>query len=147
MNSGALVALDARARIRDVLTAYFDALESRDWDRVASAFTPDATLDYGTPAARNVVDNIELLRAGVERFTSVSSLLGMHSAVTLDSDAALSETVAFTAHCPKPDGSTPSRARMSAVRYEDRWTRDSQGHWRICQRICHHEFKGWLTLD
>lgn len=147
MTSDSAHQLLQRVLIREALTAYFVALQERDWASVECAFTPDATVDYGTPGVRDVVQNIALLRAGVERNTSTSTLLGMEPVIELTPEGARSRTVAFTAHLPAPANGHRSVARMSAVRYEDQWELTEPRHWRISTRVCHHEFKGWLQLE
>jgi SnoaL-like domain len=137
-------ALLQRVSIREALTAYFVALQERDWDAVERTFTADAYVDYGTPGARDVRQNVGLLRAGVEKNTSVSTLLGMEPVIALCAHGARTRTVAFTAHLPPQWPDAGVKARMSAVRYEDRWLRHESGAWLICSRVCHHEFKGWL---
>jgi hypothetical protein len=134
-----------RDAIRRAMASYFDAVEQRDWDSVAELFVTDASLDYGTPGVERVTENIALLRAGVERFTSASSLLGMQCAVTVDGDRARSMTAALTAHSPAGSGADLPRARMSIVRYEDDWIRTGDG-WRVTRRVVHHDLKGWLEL-
>jgi hypothetical protein len=133
-----------RLAIKRAIVEYFDAVERRDWSRVRDTFVPSASVDYGTPGVDGVDENVALLRAGVERLTSASSLLGMNTAVTVDFDTARSTSWAFTAHCPAD--LAEGRARMSVVRYEDEWVRDVDGGWRITRRIAHHELKGWLAM-
>jgi hypothetical protein len=140
----AVSALIDRLAVKQAIVAYLDAVERRDWSRVRDTFAPSAWVDYGTPGARGVDDNVALLRAGVERLTSSSTLLGMNAAVDVDLDTARSTSWAFTAHCPA--GELDERARMSVVRYEDEWERRADGRWRITRRVAHHELKGWLTL-
>jgi SnoaL-like domain len=134
-----------RDAIRRAMASYFDAVEQRDWDSVAELFVTDASLDYGTPGVERVTENIALLRAGVERLTSASTLLGMQCGVTVDGDHARSMTAALTAHSPADSGVGPSRVRMSIVRYEDDWIRTADG-WRVTRRVVHHDLKGWLEL-
>jgi ketosteroid isomerase-like protein len=141
-----LAAYADRDAIRRAMASYFDAVERRDWDGVAEVFVADASLDYGTPGVAGVTENIALLRAGVERFTSASTLLGMQCAVTVDGDRARSMTAAFTAHSPGDSVPGPARARMSIVRYEDDWIRTHDGGWRVTRRVVHHDLKGWLAL-
>jgi hypothetical protein len=137
-------ALIDRLAVKRAIVAYLDAVERRDWGRVRDTFAPGASVDYGTPGVDGVDDNVALLRAGVERLTSASTLLGMNAAVTVDADTARSTSWAFTAHCPA--GQAGGRGRMSVVRYEDEWARQAGGGWRITRRIAHHELKGWLTM-
>jgi ketosteroid isomerase-like protein len=136
--------LSARAAIRDALTAYLDAVMRHDWERVARTFTPTATLDYGTPGVTAVDANIDLLRAGVDRLTSASTLLGMHAVIEVAGDEARSDTTTLTAHTPAPG--PDRRARMSVVVYADAWARGPDGTWRITDRVVHHRLRGWLEL-
>ena len=138
----ALAQLVDRDAIRAELDTYFDALGRHDWARIADGFTPDAGLDYGTPGVRDLEGNLRLLRAGVERLTVVSTLLGMQARVRTTGDEAVSETTAFTAHLAAGPG--PQRMRVSFVRYEDTWRRCGDGRWRVRERIVHPDLKGWL---
>ena len=115
-----------------------------DWERVAQTFTPSATLDYGTPGVTAVEANIDLLRAGVDRLTSKSTLLGMHADIDVSGDRARSQTTTFTAHTPALG--TDHRARMSVVVYADGWCRGPDDRWRITDRVVHHRLRGWLDL-
>lgn len=138
----ALAALADRDAIRSALDAYFEALGRRDWERIAYGFTADAVLDYGTPGVRDLAGNLRLLRAGVERLTLVSTLLGLQTRVEVRGDEAISETNVFTAHLAS--GPSPQRMRVSFVRYEDAWRRCTDGRWRVRARIVHPDLKGWL---
>jgi hypothetical protein len=131
----------ARASIRTVLAAYLDGICRHDWVAVAECFAPTAMLDYGTPGVTAVDANLQLLRAGMDRLTSVSTLLGMQTSVSVDGDSAKSEMAALTAHGP-PAG-VGGQIRMSVVRYEDWWSKTADARWQITRRICHHEVKGW----
>ncbi len=97
-----IAVLLARAAIREELTSYLDAVMRHDWERVAQSFTPSATLDYGTPGVTAVEANIDLLRAGVDRLTSKSTLLGMHADIDVSGDRARTQATTFTAHTPAP---------------------------------------------
>ena len=88
----------ARAAIREELTSYLDAVMRHDWERVAESFTPSATLDYGTPGVTAVEANIDLLRAGVDRLTAKSTLLGMHADIDVSGDRA--RTASHDVHRP-----------------------------------------------
>jgi len=133
-----------REAIRAALDAYFEALNRGDWSALEDGFTPDARLDYGTPGVRDVEGNLRLLRAGVERLTVVSTLLGMQARVRTNGDEGRSETMAFTAHVAA--GPDSQRMRCSFVRYEDAWRRGTDGHWRVSERIVCPSGKGWLDL-
>lgn len=137
-----LEAFADRESIREALDAYFDALGRGDWEEIADGFTADAVLDYGTPGVRDLEGNLRLLRAGVERLTLVSTLMGMQARVEARGDQASSQTLAFTAHLASGEGS--QRMRVSFVRYEDAWRRGPDGRWRVCGRVVHPDVKGWL---
>ena len=140
-----LAAYADREAIRSELDAYFDALGRGDWSRIADGFTPDAELDYGTPDVRDLEGNLRLLRAGVERLTLVSTLMGLQARVRTSGDEGSSQTLAFTAHLAS--GESPPRMRVSFVRYEDAWRRCADGRWRIRARVVHPDVKGWLEPD
>jgi hypothetical protein len=140
-----LVELAARAAIREQLTEYFDAVTRHDWDRVKRTFTPSATLDYGTSGVTAVDANVDLLRAGVDRLTAGSTLLGMQAVIEVQGKQARSDTTTFTAHTPA--GGTEHRARISIVVYADQWSCDPDGTWRVTDRVVHHRLRGWLDLE
>lgn len=123
---------------------YFDAVNRRDWAAVTDGFEPSARLDYGTPGVETVERNVAMLRAGTERLTSSSTLLGLQSSIHVDGQQARSETGALTAHCTPQPGA--GHARLSMVRYEDEWARGADGVWRVRRRTCHHEVKAWCEL-
>ena len=54
---------------------HFDAVERRDRVRVTATFVAQAFVDYGKPDVEDVERDSALFRAGVERLTSVSTLL------------------------------------------------------------------------
>ena len=140
-----IAAFADREAIREELAAYFEALGRHDWQRIADGFAFGASLDYGTPGVRDVEGNLRLLRAGVERLASVSTLLGMQARVWTSGDAASSETGAFTAHLAAD--AEPRRMRVSFVRYADAWLRSPDGRWRVSRRELVPLVKGWLALD
>ena len=144
-SDGEVAALLDREAIRAELAAYFEALGRHDWERIADGFAPGASLDYGTPGVRDVEGNLRLLRAGVLRLASASTLLGMQARVRTSGDAAVSETAAFTAH--RAAGAEPPRLRVSFVRYEDAWRRYPDGRWRVTRRVVHADVKGWMDAS
>jgi hypothetical protein len=133
----------AREEIKQRIVAYMNAVSRRNWDAATAVFWPEAQLDYGTPGAVNVDDNIALLRAGVDRMTSCSTLLDMQSVIEVDEAIAHSRSMSLTTHLPADK--TDVRARNSIVEYEDDW-QQRDGIWRITRRICHHRSKGWFSL-
>lgn len=56
-----------RAAISDLILRYSRGVDSRDWDQVASCFTPDADIDYGL-ARGGVEEMVDWIRRGVEVF-------------------------------------------------------------------------------
>jgi hypothetical protein len=142
IDAAALRAHVDREAIRAALADYFDVLGRGDWAAIAEGFTADAELDYGTPGVRDREGNLRLLRAGVERLTLVSTLMGMQARVQVLGDAATSQAIAFTAHLAA--GEDPPRMRVSFVRYEDDWRRGADGRWRVRVRVVHPDVKGWL---
>jgi 3-phenylpropionate/cinnamic acid dioxygenase small subunit len=70
---------DARDRIEiaEVLARYANALDDRDWSRLASCFTPDATADYGGAGACSGFTAIETLcRRALEPLDASQHLVG-----------------------------------------------------------------------
>ena len=127
--SDTLAELADRQAIRDLVTRYACAVDRRDFDTVASCFTPDAETDY-TYFAGPIGDVLEKIRAGVSGFAMTMHVLGNHLA-EVRGDTATSETYAVCYHrrTGVPDGAQ----LVVAMRYLDELVRTSTG-WRIQRR-------------
>src|SRR5216684_7822624 len=80
-----------RAEIEDVITRYANAVDSRDFDAVASCFTTDARATYGgvelPPGAEAIVTFLRQLRpATLDRH--VGTHLASNILISLDGDQA-----------------------------------------------------------
>lgn len=88
-----------RLAIIDTLTRYCLALDTKDWDRLANAFTDDADADYGqlgptlTGGAAIAAD----LRSIVEPLDTTFHLVG-NFLIDIDGDRATSTTYLFAQH-------------------------------------------------
>jgi hypothetical protein len=56
MDEGTLQRLLDEQQIVDVMNAYTTALDTRDWDLLASCFTPDGDADFGNIAGVGALD-------------------------------------------------------------------------------------------
>jgi ketosteroid isomerase-like protein len=136
-----LAELVAKESIRDVIDRYLTAVGAGDWDAVRQCFVPGAYADYGFDGERTIEAQLELVQRGIRRFDA-STLLGSNCSVTVDGEAASSDSWALTAHqAPAESG---DRTRLSAVRYTDEWARDGDGRWRITRRTLDTAWRAWL---
>jgi ketosteroid isomerase-like protein len=128
-----LRALLDRAAIQDVLLRYARGVDRRDFDLVASCFTPDAAYE-GSLARGTIRDALAALGDAMARYISTLHLLG-NQLIEIDGDRARSETYAL-AHHRLLDGAL----RVIAVRYVDELIRDGT-RWHIRRRTVHHEWQ------
>src|SRR4051794_41873002 len=71
--------IDAR-EIVDVMNAYTTALDTRDWDLLASCFTPDGDADFGNIAGVGALDTpqavVDLCHGALENLQATQHLQG-----------------------------------------------------------------------
>jgi hypothetical protein len=127
--------------IRDVVARYFFAIGRRDWEAVQACFVTGAFADYEFNEEKTIERQLALVKKGMLRFRS-STLLGSNSLIQLEGARAESQTMALTAHESEPD--THERTRISTVRYEDSWAKQSTGEWLIVRRRVLAIWKAWL---
>jgi hypothetical protein len=137
----ALRQLVDKERIRTTMASYLLAVGRHDWSTVLSCFVPGASADYGFDGERTIEAQLELLKKGIARFDA-STLMGSQCVVQLAGATAVSTTMALTAHqAPEDSG---ERTRLSAVCYDDQWTREEVLGWRITVRNLRTLWKAWL---
>ncbi|HWP66842.1 MAG TPA: nuclear transport factor 2 family protein [Candidatus Limnocylindria bacterium] len=119
--------LAAALAVCDLLYRYARGVDRRDLDLVRSCFAPGARYD-GALASGTVADMLAALPAAMARYAATLHFMG-EPAVTIDGDAATSETPTVAYHVLR-DGGT---LRTVAVRYVDRLEHGPDG-WRITAR-------------
>ena len=139
----------ARLEILDVITNYFVTVDHRDFERLRSCFTDDASGDFDGRAVGPGIDAIIAFIAGtgpVDYPVDIVNLqLSQHHVsnhlVEIDGDQAWSETYA-TAYLVDRPASGP-RLRTRGLRYQDELVRGGAG-WRIQRRV---HVCDWMRLD
>ncbi len=138
-----------RVDILDTVTAYFIAIDHREFERLDRVFSPDAVADFDGKAVGPGLDAIIDFVAGrgkVDYPVDIQNLqLSQHQisnhVVRIEGDQAWSETYA-TAYLVDRPVSGP-RMRTRGLRYQDELTRTADG-WRVSNRthVC-----DWMRLD
>jgi 3-phenylpropionate/cinnamic acid dioxygenase small subunit len=122
-----------RIQIQDVLMGYAQAVDERDWDALAAAFTSDAMLDYtafGGPRG-SVQDAVEWLMRALAVIAASQHLLS-NIRVRVDGDEATATAEVFSPLAiDRPDGGRT--IMLTGGSYVDRLRRTDDG-WRIAER-------------
>ena len=125
--------LVARAEISDVLDDYAYAIDTRDFDLVASVFTADAVLDYtsaGGPSGQR--DDVVGWLADSLPAVTLTQHVVTNRRIRVDGDAA---TVRSELLNPLLfDGETGTSMLLLGGRYDDTLRRTPEG-WRITHRV------------
>jgi ketosteroid isomerase-like protein len=122
--------IDEREIVRVALT-YCRALDTCDWDLLATVFVPDATARLGSPAHLTGSDEIiDRCRSALSPLELSQHLVGNHE-VVVDGDSATHRCYLHAQHVRASVGGEPNY--IVAGRYEDRFVRTGDG-WRIAHR-------------
>lgn len=137
-------ALD-RLEIQDVLAAYSEAIDTRDWDALDWVFTADAVIDYTEMGGiRGTLPEIKQFLAAAlgpsGRFVRTQHMLGQ-SHIVLDGDTARARTACFN---PMIFGeftvTEDERLHFVGLWYRDVLVRTVEG-WRIRERFEERTYK------
>ena len=131
-DAGLRLLLD-RAAIQDVLLRYARGVDRRDFELVASCFTPDASYE-GALARGCIADALAALRGQTSRYETTMHFLG-NQVIELAGDGARSETYALAFHRLREGGML-----TVAIRYVDELVRHGE-HWLIRARVVHREWE------
>jgi 3-phenylpropionate/cinnamic acid dioxygenase small subunit len=91
-----------RLAVSDVLVRYATALDSRDWELLASCFTDGARLDYDTSGVFGRDDFLEHCRIGLARMKATQHCVTNH-VISLDGDHAHSTSYVIAQHVREND--------------------------------------------
>jgi 3-phenylpropionate/cinnamic acid dioxygenase small subunit len=116
-----------RLAISDVLIRYATAMDSRDWELLASCFTDDAVLDYDTSGTFGRDDFADHCRAGLARMKATQHCVTNH-VISIDGDRARSTSYVIAQHVRENDVTFTLGGS-----YTDDLVRDG-GDWRIAER-------------
>ena len=126
-----------RLEIADVLTRYTRAIDTGDWDRLDTVFTPDAEIDY--TESGGIADTYPAVKTWLAEVLPAFFPKRMHSLaqvdVTLDGDQALC-TAYFHNPMPMDDGQGGEKIVEFGGLYHHTMTRTPDG-WR--SRMLHEE--------
>jgi len=134
--------------IRQVKYRYLRCVDLKLWDELAEVFTPDATVDYGTPAygkPLKIAGRDEIV--GFLRAKLGPDMITVHRAgqpeITVDGETAtgtwsFEDTVIATEH---------RIVIVGAAFYQDRYERGEDGHWRIAHTGYVRTYEAMMSLD
>lgn len=131
-----------RLEIQDLLTAYCDAIDSRNWNALDDIFTPDAIIDYTEAGgAKGTLEEIKLyLDKALKPFSGMQHMLGLPM-IKITGDEASSRTILFNPMVIEKEGNP--NVFFVGLWYRDKLIRTSKG-WRIQSR--HEELSYFHNL-
>ena len=131
-----------RLEIQDLLTAYCDAIDSRNWNALDDIFTPDAIIDYTEAGgAKGTLEEIKLyLDRALKPFSGMQHMLGLPM-IKITGDEASSRTILFNPMVIEKEGNP--NVFFVGLWYLDKLVRTSKG-WRIQSR--HEELSYFHNL-
>lgn len=123
-----------RLAIDDLLDAYAQAIDTRDWTLFRTLFTPDAVLDYTHEGGvrGSVEEAVAWLEPSLAPFAMIQHMV-VNRQVDIDGDTASARAYVFSP-LGLPDGDGALTLVLSGGRYEDRLRR-TPGGWRFASRI------------
>ncbi len=120
--------------IVDVMTAYTTGLDTKDWDLLASCFTPDGDADFGELAGVGALDSpqalVELCRGALQDLQGTQHLQG-NFVVEVDGDTARASCYFQANHFL--DGAPGGSNFVVWGKYRDQFVRTGDG-WKIKHR-------------
>lgn len=124
--------LSDRAEIQDLLVAYCEAIDSRDWDALDHVFTKDAIIDYTEAGgARGTLPEIKLyLDKALAQFSGFQHMNGLPQ-IKVSGDTATARTILFNPMIINQNGAP--HVFFVGLWYKDKLQRTSRG-WRISER-------------
>jgi hypothetical protein len=137
------VDLEALEELRQLKYRYLRTLDTKDWDAFADTLSADATADYGERLSFTGRDAI----TAYMRKTLTPAIITVHQVhhpeLSIEGDTAtgswaLDDTVVVTEH---------RMLLRGAAYYEDRYTRDADGAWRIAHTGYRRLYEAMVSLD
>ena len=122
-----LAELTDRLAVSDVLTRYATAMDTRDWELLASCFTEDARLDYDTSGVFGRKDFVAHCSEGLGRMKATQHCVTNH-VISLDGDRARARSYVIAQHVRENDATFT----LGGI-YHDELVR-SGDEWRIVGR-------------
>ena len=131
-----------RVEIGDLFVTYARALDTRDWDGLAAALTPDAVVDYSAfdgPRA-GLAEVVPWLQANLGSFALSQHFVGNVQVWFDGPDEARGRCEIINPMLNPRDGGRLGGFLVGGS-YEDRLVRTTEG-WRIAERVAH---PSWLV--
>ena len=122
-----------REQIRDVLIQYATGIDTQDWARFRTCFTPDVHADYGAIGVWNDVDGITEYMATTHR--DMFSTKHMMSNIAIDQQGDEASVVSYV-HAVLAITEDPPMWVDAVGEYVDQFVRTAEG-WRIRAREFH----------
>jgi hypothetical protein len=141
-----LETLAARAEIEDLLSAYPNAIDRRQWDELDDVFTPDAIIDYSQMGGGGIRGDLQTIKNFLaEVFKPGAGLIGSQhmvatSVLSIDGDHATGRSICFNPMVTGPEGQEDDFVYFVGLWYVDRFVRTPAG-WRISDRRLERCFK------
>jgi len=122
-----------KAAIRETIENYLNFLDAKDWEGIASCFSPDARSHYNfePEALQGGVGVAEWIRARVGKYGATDHAL-LNLRIAVDGDTATVES-RLTASLLCVEGAE-RRVSVRAIWYQDRLRREGD-RWLICERV------------
>lgn len=131
MDDARLQQLMDEKEIIDVMNAYTTALDTRNWDMLASTMAPDGSADFGNLAGVGILDSpqalVDLCRRSLQDLRATQHLQGNY-AVEVDGDTATASCYLQASHFA--DGLPGGDAFIVYAKYRDDFVRTPDG-WKI----------------
>lgn len=130
--------------IREVLALYVLAVDGRNWDGLDAVFVPDVQASYPAPTGNfTSLQAIKTgLAAGLDPFASTEHVYGTQIVNVCSADAAVSVTYVVANQffdlgrvVPPEEIVNSTDALYAYAQYQDLWARQSDGSWKITNRI------------
>jgi hypothetical protein len=125
-----------RLAIDDLLTRYAVAIDTKDWDLLATCFTPDAHLDYSAVGgAKGAYPEVAAWLAETLAMFPMTQHFVTNRHVRLDGDEARGRSYFYNPMgSPRPDGADGITLFFVGGYYNDVFRRTDDG-WRIVERV------------
>jgi 3-phenylpropionate/cinnamic acid dioxygenase small subunit len=128
-----------RLEVDDLLTRYTVCIDTKDWDRLATVFTPDASIDYtASGGTKGTFADVAAWLAVTLAGFPMTQHFCTNRTVTLDGDRGTARSY-FYNPMGMPDGDKQSLFFVGGY-YNDDLVRTADG-WRIAQRV---EEMAWM---
>jgi hypothetical protein len=125
--------LSDRLEIQDLLHRYADAVETQDWELLATCFSADASVDYSASGgAKGTLAEASAFLAQTIPMFSATHFLVANSQVSVEGDDGRARTHFQTTMILAGEGR--SQYLIVGGYYNDRLRRTSDG-WRITERV------------